>query len=309
MKTLRLFVSLCAATFLLAGPASGEPGPSPAAEQPDLAYGAYQRGFYLTAKQEAEKRLEKNPKDTAAMTLLGELYSQGIGVVPDPKIAAEWYEKAARLGDAHAKATLGLLMIEGVGIPKNPAQGKALLEQAAGAGNALASYNLALLLLSSGAPVEAAHASMLIRRAADNEIPDAQHALGVLYLKGHGVDKNLAEAAKWFLKAAQNGSTAGEVEYAILLFNGEGVPANEELAAKYFKRAAYAGNAIAQNRLARMYAVGKGVSKDKVEAASWHMAAAAQGLSDAWLDADLRDLTRDERAKAERLMLERINTQ
>jgi TPR repeat protein len=52
-------------------------------------YGAYQRGRYVTAFREATKRIEANPKDAAAMTLLGELYNQGLGVKPDPKRAHE----------------------------------------------------------------------------------------------------------------------------------------------------------------------------------------------------------------------------
>jgi hypothetical protein len=38
---------------------------------------AYQRGRYVTAFREATKRIEANPKDAAAMTLLGELYNHG----------------------------------------------------------------------------------------------------------------------------------------------------------------------------------------------------------------------------------------
>jgi TPR repeat protein len=61
------------------------------------------------------------------------------------------------------------------------------------------------------------------------------------------------------------------------------------------------GNAIAQNRLARLYAAGRGVPQNRVEAASWHLLAAAQGLSDKWLDDALKDLSREERARAEKL--------
>ena len=35
-------------------------------------FGAFQRGYYLTAFREATKRVAANPKDAAAMTLLGE---------------------------------------------------------------------------------------------------------------------------------------------------------------------------------------------------------------------------------------------
>jgi hypothetical protein len=145
----------------------------------------------------------------------------------------------------------------------------------------------------------------LLRVAALAEIADAQHALGVLYLRGRGVSRDPAEAAHWLQRAADNGNPAGEVEYAILLFNGEGVTANEGLAARYFRRAAAKGNAIAQNRLARLYATGRGVPKNLVEAAAWHLIAAAQGLADSWLDSTLRTLSAEERARAERLAAER----
>src|SRR5215510_697380 len=56
------------------------PNAAPNSDQPnvDVAYGLFQRGFYLTAFNEAAKRAQQN--DPAAMTLLGELSAQGLGV-------------------------------------------------------------------------------------------------------------------------------------------------------------------------------------------------------------------------------------
>ena len=65
------------------------------AAQPDLAYGAYQRGLYNRGVPRGDLRLEKNNDDAAAMTLLGELYNQGLGVPSSPTKAAEWYRLAA----------------------------------------------------------------------------------------------------------------------------------------------------------------------------------------------------------------------
>jgi TPR repeat protein len=279
--------------------------PAQAAPEPDLAYGAYQRGLYVTALREATKRLEANPEDAAAMTLLGELFNQGLGVAQDPVKAAEWYRLAAQRGDAHALASLGLMAMDGRGMAKNPIQGVSFLEQAAAKGEASAAHNLALLKLSTGTPGDLLRAVELLRKAAEAEIGDAQHALGVLYLRGRGVNRDSAEAARWFERAARNGNLAGEVELAILLFNGEGVPKNETLAARGFRRAALKGNAIAQNRLARLYVGGRGVPQNRVEAAAWHLSAAAQGLADAWLDNALKDLSPDDRARAEKIAAER----
>src|SRR5207237_382875 len=75
------------------GSAVAAAAPAPAAREPDLAYGAYQRGFYLTAFSEATKRVEEKA-DPKAMTLLGELYAQGFGIAADDKKAAEWYRLA-----------------------------------------------------------------------------------------------------------------------------------------------------------------------------------------------------------------------
>jgi TPR repeat protein len=273
---------------------------------PDLAYGAYQRGLYNQAFREATLRLEKDKTDSAAMTLLGELYNQGLGVAASPVKAAEWYRLAAARGDAKALSSLGLMALEGRGMAKNPAQGRAWLEEAAAKGNPIASYNLALILLTSSAEADVSRTIALLRVAADAELPDAQHALGVLYLKGRGMPRNPAEAARLFERAAQNGSPVGEVEYAILLFNGDGVTKNESMAARYFRRAAAKGNAIAQNRLARLLASGRGVPVNKIDAAAWHILAVGQGLKDPWLDDALRGMTADEKKKSEKLAGERL---
>jgi uncharacterized protein len=303
MRNPLMRLSLAAILIGLSGVATS----TAATSEPDLAYGAYQRGLFITAFREATARLDKNPDDAPAMTLLGELYSQGLGIGMDPAKAAEWYRLAATHGDAQALSTLGIMALDGRGMERNPNQGRAWLEEAAAKGEPRASYNLGLLLLPTGSNADLLRAIALLRKAADAEIGEAQHALGVLYLEGRGVTRDPAEAVRWFGKAARNGNLAGEVEYAILLFNGDGVPADESAAAKAFRRAAAKGNAIAQNRLARLYAVGRGVPQNKVEAAAWHLAAAAQGLADTWLDDALKDLSTDERARAERLASERAN--
>jgi TPR repeat protein len=198
------------------------------------------------------------------------------------------------------------MAVDGRGMKKDPAQGRAWLEQAAAKGEPVASYNLALLLLPSQQEADLKRAVALLRVAAEAEISDAQHALGVLYLQGRGVERDPEQAAQYFERAADNGSPVGEVEYAILLFNGEGVPKNEARAARYFRRAAAKGNAIAQNRLARMLATGRGVAQNKVDAAAWQLLATAQGLSDPWLDNVLKDMTPDEKARAEHVAAERL---
>ncbi|WP_375461477.1 tetratricopeptide repeat protein [uncultured Enterovirga sp.] len=279
---------------------------SPAARQIDLAYGAYQRGMYLTAYREATARLDKTPGDAAAMTLLGELFNQGLAVRPNAAEAAAWYRLAAARGDAHAMATLGLMSMDGRGMPRDLSAGRAWLEKAAAQREPTAAYNLALLLLSDGSDEAAARAARLLDLAAEAEIGDAQHALGVLLSRGQaGLPKDPRRAAALYLRAARNGSLAGGIEFAIVQFNGDGIAKDETEAARHFRRAAARGNAIAQNRLARLYATGRGVPKSLLETAVWHLLAVGQGLQDPWLDDVLRDLSTEERKRAEQLAAER----
>ncbi|WP_349368407.1 tetratricopeptide repeat protein [Salinarimonas sp.] len=278
----------------------GAPPPLGEAADPDadLAYGAFQRGYYLTAFHRATQRLERDPEDAAAMTLLGELYAQGYGVAQDLARANDWYRLAAREGDPNALFALAMNAIEGVGRDRDVTEGRRLLDEAAEAGHPRAAYNLALLLLASEDEADLARAADLMRQAAEADLPAAQHGYGVLLAEGRGVEEDRIAATAWFSRAARNGDVSGMVEFAIALFNGEGIAPNPEEAARWFREAAFRGNAIAQNRLARLHAEGRGVPQDPIEAASWHLMAASQGLTDAWLDERLDALTPEERGQA-----------
>jgi TPR repeat protein len=294
-RTLRLVLAGLALAFQAAA----------AAQQPaagvDAAYGAYQAGRYITAFRMAMQRIEANPADAAAMTLLAELILQGLGTRQDNRRAFEWYKLAADRGDRNALFALGMLHLEGRGTPRDAEKAQALLRQAADKGHGPAAFNLALPLLITGKDADLASAIRLLKLAAEAEVGDAQHALAVLMLEGRGLPKDEDGGADMMARAAANGSLAGEVEVALLQFAGRGLGRDERAAARGFARAAARGNAIAQNRLARILFQGRWLPLDKVAAAGWHLAAKAQGLADADLDEDAAKLTEDERAKAQAL--------
>lgn len=277
----------------------------------DHAYADYQRGFYRAAFQGASVRAARNPRDGAAMTLLAELYSQGLGVARDPGEAHRWYRSAAAQNDPNALFALAMLVLGDSSAAAEPEKSRkhgeaiALLERAAKAGHPLAAYNLAVSLLATRQPTDLARAVDLLRQAANYEVPDAQYALAVLLRQGNGVAQDNVQAAQWMARAAANGSLDAQVELAIMLFNGTGVEASEERAARLFFVAAARGNAIAQNRLARIQAAGRGMPQDLVSAAAWHLMASKQGRADPWLDTALKNLTAEERKRAEALARER----
>ncbi len=271
---------------------------SPLGEQGDVAFGAYQRGYYLAAFKEATKRAAEG--DAVAMTLLGELYANGDGVPKNEQKALAWFSLAADRGDKQAIFALAMARFAGRGGTQDMAEAAALLEKAAKLGHVAAAYNLALLYLE-GQQVrqDVARAAELLRVAADAGSPEGQYALATLYKEGNGVPKDPAAAAKLLAAAARTGNVAAEVEYAIALFNGTGTGKDESGAAALFRKAALKGNAIAQNRLARILATGRGLPADAAAAAKWHTISKAGGVSDLWLEDWMQKIKETERASGE----------
>ncbi len=83
----------------------------------DDAYGAFQRGYYLTALALALPRAEK--ADPAAETLIAEIYANGLGVAENVQRASSWYALAAKSGDRMAAFELGLLYLNGNGVTED----------------------------------------------------------------------------------------------------------------------------------------------------------------------------------------------
>jgi uncharacterized protein len=272
----------------------------------DLAFGAYQRGNFLYALLEAERRIDANPKDAAAMTLIGVIYRDGAAVPRSDKDAASWFRLASNLGDPQAAYELGVLLLEGAkGVKKDPAGAKAQFERAAAKNHPGALYNLGVMALhgTDGKP-DYKQAAQYFLRAANAGDDDAAYSYGVMLRDGKGVPQNIPEAVHWLKRASDDGVIAGQVEYAIMLFNGDGVKRDEVAAAKILLTAAARGNPIAQNRVAHLYAKGEVLPKDLAKAAAWNSFAKAGGLKDNELDVETANLTLDERRRFTKMVHE-----
>ncbi len=270
--------------------------PKPGDPPGDLAYGAYQRGYYITALREAQKRLDANPRDAAAMTLIGEIYHDGFALKRDDEEAARWWRLAAERGDVAGAYEYGVALLSGAGVAADNAAARKQFTAAAATGHLGALYNLGVLALQGGADgkPDYAAAAAYFRRAAEAGDGNAAYSYGVLVREGKGVPLDTDAAALWLKRASDDGIIAGQVEYAIMLFNGVGVEKDEAGAANIFRLAAARRNPIAQNRLAHLYLSGRGVPKDVVRAALWSGLARSAGLKDDKLDQAIGQLTQEQ---------------
>ncbi len=292
------------------------PAPNGAAAQPpavdqerfggphsDAAYGAYQRGLYMTALNLAMPRAEAG--DSAAQTLVAEILSRGLGVKRDEAAAAKWYQLAAEQGVPEAQFQYALLLIDGRFVKKDPNGAYALMQAAAEAGNRMAQFNFAQMVVQRE-PGQAgmAKAVSYYQRAAEAGLADAQYAMSQIYANGAGGKKqDLAQARRWLALAARQNFDTAQLDLATWLVEGRGGPRDLKAGFGWMKRAAQGGNVAAQNRLAKLYMGGIGTDPNATDAAAWYFVARRRGLTDPEMEDYLRGLTEDELKSA----LERAN--
>ncbi|KAL4895713.1 ubiquitin-protein ligase Sel1/Ubx2 [Aspergillus ambiguus] len=77
--------------------------------------------------------------------------------------------------------------------------------------------------------------------------------IGLMYLRGEGVEQNFATALTWFRRGVTNGDALCQHELGLMYLHGYGVPQDAFRAASYFKSAADQDLAAAETRLGALF--------------------------------------------------------
>ncbi|PWK63546.1 tetratricopeptide repeat protein [Aminobacter sp. AP02] len=269
----------------------------------DEAYGAFQRGLYMTAYNLALPRAEAG--DAAAQTLVAEILSRGLGVARNDGEAAKWYARAAEQGVAEAQFQYALLLLDGRYVARDEKAASALMQSAAEAGNRLAQFNYAQMLVQREPGNKGLEKAVpYYERAAATGLADAQYAMAQVYANGVGGRLRDDKQARLLLvRAARQNYDSAQFDLALWMADGRGGDRDLKSAFGWMKLAADGGNVAAQNRLAKFYMGGIGVEPDSILAAAWYINARRAGLNDPEMDDFLRGLTDAEMKQA----LERAN--
>ena len=274
------------------------PAEKPFTGKVDDAFGAYQRGYYVTALDLALPRAQLG--DPAAQTLLAELLSQGLGVKKDLKQATFWYSKAAEGGDPSAMFKYALILMDGTLVPQDKKRADELMHKAADAGNALAEFNWAQILVSDKPGNQGLRNALpYYEKSAAKGIADAEYAVSQIYLNLPGLSEEKRKSAKdWLLRAAKAGFDTAQFDMAIWLINGIEMPRDLEAGFSWMLRAAVNGNVAAENKVAHLYRQAIGTRPDLVKAAKWYVLSRRAGLQDAQLEDFYQGLTDKEQKQA-----------
>ena len=263
----------------------------------DEAYGAFQRGRYLTAMELALPRAQLG--DPAAQTLVAEILDRGLGVRRNREQAMFWYEQAANGGDPTGMFKYAILLMEKSGSKEDRAKADALMKKSANLGNASAQFNYGQVLVADS-PGEKGLRDALpyYEKSAEQGIADAQYAVAQIYLNLKDLPEDKKKRAReWLLRAARAGYDTAQLDLGMWLVNGTGGERDYDAGFKWMKRAADGGNPVAQSKLAQLYIHAIGTRPDPIEAAKWFVLARRAGLNDPSLEDFYLGLT-DEQQKA-----------
>lgn len=138
------------------------------------------------------------------------------------------------------------------------------------AGDPIAQNNLGVLYLQGrGVPKDLGAARVWFERAAAQKLPGAMHNLGILYLRGYGVSKDPALGARWLTQAAESGDREAQFFIGLLYYKGEGVAPDLAQARAWFTRAADQHLPAAVYNLAVMQLQGQGGARDEAQAITY----------------------------------------
>lgn len=217
---------------------------------------AFLRGDYIAAGEEFESAAKVGSLE--AMTALGALYSEGLGVARDDASAFAWYLRAAEGGHIAAQGTLGRLYGLGLGVPKDDAKSLEWARRAAEKGDVESQYIMGVRHAEGrGVKRDSGEALLWFAAAAEQGLVRAQYSAGFLLAQGAAAAKLPAhsqqmrlEAYKWLLIARRNGAADAEKGLIALkrLMTGEQTAAAEKSAGEFKTIAPYAGNPPRQSK-------------------------------------------------------------
>lgn len=195
---------------------------------------------------------------------------------------AEALLRALAPGNPDAEAWLGALLLE----RGQARDGLRAIQRAADAGSPEGNHRLALVYAQSlaGQARNDARAAELFEKAAAAGHVRAQINLGILYLRGEGVPRDVVTARSWLEKAAASGDPVALYTLGRALDEGsDQLPADPVRAADLYRRAAEKGHARAGLRYGLALSEGFGVKRDIATAQRWLVQARENGVPEAAL--------------------------
>jgi TPR repeat protein len=153
----------------------------------------------------------------AAEFTLGEMYRRGRGFVPSAAEALPLLQQAAAANYLPACITLGEMFEAGEGVKQDPQAAAQWFEKAALLGDAQGELHLGVHYLRLKPGRDFQQAAVWFKRAAEQNEPEAEYFYARLLLDGKGVEQDPPAAMIWFNRASAHGHAAAQRFLYLLL--------------------------------------------------------------------------------------------
>ena len=182
--------------------------------------------------------LERSFRADPSLTVeIAEAFSNGRFGSPDNETAALWLLRGAQAGERHAMHALAKAHEEGRGLDKSRSQAIHWYRKAAERGDVTAMRELARLLLTSGDKGQARLAVKWLENAAEEGDVAAMRSLARTLMSGITTEPHPAGAAQWYRAAARAGDGEAHYQLGMMYLNGLGLEKDLPRARQFLKKA------------------------------------------------------------------------
>ena len=169
---------------------------------------AYRSKDYAQAFMRLQPLAEQGVPE--AQFTLGEMYRRGRGFVPSALESLPLLQQAAAANYAPACIALGEMFEAGEGVKQDPEAAAQWFEKAANMGDAKGQLHLGVHYLRLKEGRDFKQAAAWFKRAAEQNEPEAEYFYARLLLDGKGVEQDRPEAMVWFGRASAQGHAAAQ---------------------------------------------------------------------------------------------------
>ena len=226
-------------------------------------------------------RIQKLAEEGHAGALfhMGKMSALGIALEQDLGAAADWYRRAAALGDIRAHSNLGWMHQSGMGVAEDKAEAFRLLS--VGAENGVLSAKAAvgvMLLNGEGCKSDTTRGLQLLEQSFDAGYSNAANHISDAYLAGQVLPLDVERGHAWLARAAEErNDRRSQAILGHYLVTGSHGKTDVAHGLELLQKAISNGYAVACLWLGALYAKGQGVDADIDRARLWYERGVSEG--------------------------------
>ena len=192
--------------------------------------------------------------NSVAMVTLGFFHETGFGLPKNLELAVEWYRRAADSGDARGQKYLGFMLASGLGASKDVARAIEWYQKAVDNGYSDAAPALANLYIRMGGDASAAQAARWLRRGVTLGNAEAMNNLAAFIDVGSIVALGEESAVSLYERATEMRNASAMTSMGIRYIHGRDVIRDVPRGVLLLEDAAATGNTFAKTMLAAVLA-------------------------------------------------------